>query len=414
MPVHYRKEMTSYARASLPTVQFQGRDGIIDLGWGHPHPAALPVDAWTRASGRAMRRYGPAALTYGHAAGPGPLVEWLCDRLGRHDRLAPDPEQVFVTAGASHALDLVATLLCRPGDTVLVDAPTYHLALRILADQEVDLRPAPGDADGIDPVATGDLIRELGRRGVRVPMLYLVPTFNNPSGRSLPLERRAELVTVARRAGLVLVEDDTYREIAYDGPAPPSLYSLAGDRSVVRIGSFAKSVAPGLRLGWVTGTAELVRALVLRGSVDSGGGVNHTTALTMAEFASDGGYDRHLDGIRARYREQRDVLVDAVRRQLPDADHTCPAGGWFLWLRLPQPNAGTGLLPHAEATGVSYLPGTPFFVAGGGDRHLRLSFSLHDPDVLAEGVRRLAEAYGSSAFREDLAEAGALPEGHQP
>nr|MDT0657761.1 PLP-dependent aminotransferase family protein [Micromonospora sp. DSM 115978] len=398
--------MTRQPADPLPTVQFGGRPDVIDLGWGHPHPAALPVRRWAEAGQAAMRRYGPAALTYGHSAGPGPLIEWISDRLGRCDALAPRTGQVFVTAGASHALDLVAATLCRPGDIVLVDSPTYHLALRVLADQRVDLRAAPVDDDGIDPGATEDLIHRVRRDGGRVPMLYLVATFNNPSGRSLPAARRSALVALAQRTGTVLVEDDTYRELGYDGPAPPSLYSLDDSGPVARIGSFSKTVAPGLRLGWVTGGTELVRSLALRGSVDSGGGVNHTTALTMAEFARAGGYDRHLSEIRARYRAQRDALVGAVRRELPDAVLRPPAGGWFLWLRLPQPGAGPALLPYAESNGVSYLPGTPFFVAGGGDPYLRLSFSLFDPDVLTEAVRRLAVGYRSEAFHH-----GPVPRG---
>ncbi|MDG4830947.1 PLP-dependent aminotransferase family protein [Solwaraspora sp. WMMD1047] len=395
--------MTGYASEPVPTVQFGGREDVLDLGWGHPHPAALPVRQWAEAGRAAMDRYGPAALTYGHSAGPGPLIEWLRHRLGQCDALIPRPDQVFVTAGASHGLDLVSALLCRPGDTVLVDSPTYHLALRVLADREVGLRAAPVDGEGIDPDATGDLIGRVHREGGRVPMVYLVPTFNNPSGRSLSAARRAALVAVARRAGTVLVEDDTYRELAYDGPAPPSLFSLDDSGPVARIGSFAKTVAPGLRLGWVTGSAELVRALRLRGSVDSGGGVNHTTALAMAEFARAGGYERHLSGIRDRYRAQRDALIGAVRRELPDVGYDPPAGGWFLWLCLPQPRGGTALLPHAEAHGMSYLPGTPFFVTGAGHRFLRLSFSLFGPELLAEAVRRLAAAYRSDAFQRDPA-----------
>jgi len=378
---------------ALPIVQFHAAADTIDLGWGHPHPAALPVDGWAEATHSALRRYGGAMLTYGHAPGPGPLIEWLCHRLAEVDAVAPDPAQLFVTAGASHALELVTSLLCRPGDVVLVDSPTYHLALRVIADHRVDIVPAPTGADGIDPAATADLVRALLRQGRRVPMLYLVPTFNNPTGRCLPPAVRADLVESARRTGVTLVEDDTYRELAYSAPAPPSLFSLAETGTVVRIGSFAKSVAPGLRLGWVTAATPVVRALTARGYVDSGGGVNHASALALAEFAALGLYQRHVEALRARYRGQRDALVAAVRRQLPQAEFTVPAGGWFLWLRLPEEAAGTRLLPYARRAGVSYLPGRQFHVADTGHRYLRLSFSLFDPETLAEGARRLGAAY---------------------
>ncbi|MFI6759905.1 PLP-dependent aminotransferase family protein [Micromonospora sp. NPDC050417] len=380
----------------LPLVQFQSAPETIDLSWGHPDPASLPVTEWAEASGGALRRYGGSALAYGYANGPGPLVEWLSQRLGRTDGGAPDARRIFVTAGASHALELVAALLCRRGDTVLVDAPTYHLAFRMLADHGVTLVPTPSDSDGILPAATGELVERLRREGRRVPLLYLVPTFGNPTGRSLAQARRTELVAVAERTGLVLVEDDTYRELAYDAPAPPSLYSHAEDGVVIRLGSFSKTVAPGLRLGWLTAAPALVTALARRGYVDSGGGVNHATALSMAEFARLGSYERHLERMRIRYRAQRDALVAAVRQHLPDIEFTVPAGGWFLWLRLPESLRAWALLPYAEANGVSYLPGTHFFVTATGDAYLRLSFSLFAPDLLAEGARRLASAVAES------------------
>ncbi|MFK3979444.1 PLP-dependent aminotransferase family protein [Micromonospora sp. NPDC050397] len=379
-----------------PIVQFHSRPETVDLAWGHPDPASLPMAEWTDAYAGALRRYGGSALTYGYANGPGPLIEWLAERLGHTDGRAPDLDQIFVTAGASHGLELVAALLCGRGDTVLVDAPTYHLAFRMLADHGVTLLPAPSDPDGIDPSATGELVQRLRREGHRVPLLYLVPTFGNPTGRSLAGPRRAELVAVAERTGLVLVEDDTYRELGYDGPAPPSLYSLAGDGVVVRLGSFSKTVAPGLRLGWLTAAPPLVAALARRGYVDSGGGVNHATALAMAEFARLGSYERHLASVRLRYREQRDALVAAVRQHLPEVTFAVPSGGWFLWLRLPGPVTASALLPYAETDGVSYLPGTHFFVTDSGDEYVRLSYSLFGPETLVEGVRRLARAMARS------------------
>jgi 2-aminoadipate transaminase len=381
------------APAPLPVIQCDAEPSVIDLSWGHPLPAALPVDAWAEAVAGAATRYGWRALTYGHANGPGPLVAWLCGRLGETDARAPQPAQLLVTAGASLGVELVSSLLVRPGDAVVVDSPTYHLALRILADRDADLVPAPHDADGIDPEATAALLRELRRAGRRVPLLYLVPTFANPTGASLPAPRRAALVEVARRAGLVLLEDDTYRELSYDEPAPASLWSLAGgDDTVVRVGSFSKTVAPGLRLGWLTGSARLVRTLADRGLLDSGGGLNHATALAMAEFAAGGGYARHVEAVRARYRSQRDRLVGALRRETPQAGFAVPAGGWFVWLRLPAGLTARDLRRYARAHAVSYMDGTSCHVDGAGAPYIRLSFSMYRPELLEEGARRLGRA----------------------
>jgi 2-aminoadipate transaminase len=377
--------------ARIPIIQYRGRTGVIDLGWGHPPSWALPTQGWSAAVQTALTRFGWQALTYGNGAGPGPLVDWLADRLGRIDGRPPRPDELFVTAGASQALDLACAVLTRPGDVVVVDSPTYHLALRIIADHEVEIAGAPADADGIDPDATAGLIDKLRAEGRRVPMLYLVPTFANPTGSSLPTERRAALVEVGRRTGTVIVEDDTYREMAYEPPAPRSLWSLA-DGGVVRIGSFSKTVAPGLRLGFLTGSRSLVQTLGRRGFVDSGGGVNHTTALAMAAFGESGAYDRHLGSVLAGYRPRRDALTEALRDRLAITRFRPPAGGWFVWAELPAWAPATRLLAHAERHGVSFLPGALFYAHAGGERQLRLAFSLFEPAVLVEAVRRLARA----------------------
>jgi DNA-binding transcriptional MocR family regulator len=377
------------------TIQFVGRPGIIDLGWGHPDPESLPVTEWAAANAAALRRYGWTALTYGAGPGPAPLVDWLCARTRETDGRRPDPGEVFVTGGASQGLELVTAMLANPGDTVLVDSPTYHLALRVLADHRVALRPAPVDDIGMLPEATEELIGRLGR----VAFVYLVPTFGNPTGSSLPAERRRALVEVAARTGVPIVEDDTYRELSYAGPAPDSLWSLDGD-VVIRLGSFSKSVAPGLRLGWLTAAAPFVRRLADRGFVDSGGGVNHSVALAMAEFGSSGRYTRHVDAVRDRYRRRRDALVDAVRRHVAGARFTVPDGGWFLWVRLPSIVDTRRLLDAAEQAGVGYLPGARFYVdPPSAVDFLRLSFSMLGPAELLEGARRLGHALAASAGR---------------
>lgn len=379
------------------TIQYLQRPGIIDLGWGHPPPSALPVRDWLDCQNEALRRFSWQALTYGYAAGPRPLVEWLCAHLGAVDARAPATGEVFVTAGASQALELVSALLARPGDAVLVDSPTYHLALRIFADHGVELVAAPADDAGIDPAATGALLRELRAEGRRVPLLYLVPTFANPTGRSLPPARRLALVEVAREAGTVIVEDDAYRELGYDGdaPAPPSLWSLAAGRGVIRVGSVAKTVGPGLRLGWVTAGEGLVSRLTGRGFVNSGGGLNHTTALALAVMGSSGRYVAHVRAVREVYRRQRDALVEALQAEVPEVSVVAPSGGWFLWLRLPAGVAATELLARAERHGVSFLPGHLFYAGPAADDHARLSFSMYEPAQLAQAARRLGAALHS-------------------
>jgi 2-aminoadipate transaminase len=358
----------------LPIVQFTERAGILDLGRGAPSPALLPVEAWLAAAQESARTYGWRALTYGAEAGPGPLIEWLSDHL--------KTAGFFITAGASHALALVTSLLAEPGDTILVDAPTYHLALRILRDRDVRIVAAPADLEGC--------LASLRAAGQRVPMMYLVPTFGNPTGASVSGERRRYLVEVARRTGMTLVEDDTYRELAYDGQAPASLWDLAGDAGVVvRIGSFAKTVAPGLRLGWINASPALIGRLTGLGYVDSGGGVNHANALTMAAFCRSGAFARHVASLRAAYLERRDVLAGALR----GLEFDIPVGGWFLWARLPEGVSSEDLLPVAEKHGVSFVPGPRFYpTRDDGQQRVRLAYSLLDLPELAEAADRLSRA----------------------
>ncbi|MGK5685172.1 PLP-dependent aminotransferase family protein [Actinoplanes sp. URMC 104] len=355
----------------MTIVQFHHRDGILDLGWGHPRPALLPVSAWAAAHERALSAYGWQALTYGHATGPAPLLDWLSAHLGD-----AAPAQTFVTAGTSHGLSLVTQVLAAPGDVVLVDSPTYHLAFKILTDLGVRLVPVRAD----DPSAVAALAREH-----RPAFLYLVPTFGNPTGASLPADRRRELVS----SGLTIVEDDTYRELSYAGAAPDALWRLAPGANVVRLGTFSKTVAPGLRLGWVNAAAPIVERLARLGSVHSGGGVNHTTAMTMAEFGASGAYDRHVAVLRESYRAQRDALTGAL-------GVAAPAGGWFVWLRLPAGVGATRLLPIAERHGTSFLPGPVFHVDGGGEQHVRLSFSHLSAAGLAEAGARLRAAIAAA------------------
>ena len=375
----------------LPIGQFVQRPGIIDLAWGHPDPDLLPVDGLRRAADRVFEHYGTDALSYGSAAGPGPLIACLCDRLREGDtQLTPD--SVVISAGNSHALDLIATLLTKPGDVVLVEAPTYHLAIRIFRDHPVDLVPVPTDAGGLQVDALEEIVAGLRRSNRTVRLLYTVPTFNNPTGTSLAADRREALVRFAETAELLIIEDDAYRELSYDGPAPASLFSLAHAGTVVRLGSFAKSLAPGLRTGFITADPALASRIRNSGVLDSGGGISHFSSLVVAEFMANGDYARNVERLRDAYRTRRNALIAALTEYLGDrATWQVPAGGYFVWLTLPSGQDAASYLPAAEAHGVSYIIGRPFFLPQNqGSDCLRLAFSRYPADLLAEAGRRLA------------------------
>ena len=377
----------------LPIVQRVDDPEVLDLGWGHPDPALLPLERIRRAAERALERHGSDALEYGNVSGPGPLLEWLMARIEAREGRRPGPEELLITGGISAGLDLALGALTHPGETALIESPTYYLAIRILRDRGLDLVAAPMDEGGIQLGPLEEKIHQLKRAGRPPRVLYTVPTFNNPTGISLAAERRAALLELAHREDLTLLEDDVYRELAYDAPAPPSLWSLDSQGVVVRLGSFSKSLAPGLRLGWLSAPAKLVQGLVQGGLLDSSGGVNHFTALIVAALCSAGDFDPHVEGMRQAYRSRRDALVETLRAALPA---TCafqvPGGGFFLWMALPPELDAFDVLTAAEAAGMSFFPGERFYTEGGGRNQLRLTFTLYPETQLREAAQRLAES----------------------
>jgi DNA-binding transcriptional MocR family regulator len=376
---------------TLPDLQLIIRPGIIDFGWGHPRSDLLPAADLRRAADAALEHDGMAALAYGFEQGPGRLIEQLCGYLGRLDGVAPAPEQVFVTGGISHGLDLLCTLLTRPGEIVLVESPAYHLAQRIFRDHDLRLYPIPGDQQGACIDALEDALSRLQRSKQQAAFLYTIPTYCNPTGACLPPDRRAALMGLAERHNLLVLEDDVYRELWYDTSPPESLAQYGNPARVVRLGSFAKILAPGLRLGWLVADPLIVQRCVRSGVLDSGGGVNHFTAHIVAEYLRMGLLTDHLAGLRAAYRAQRDALVAALRRHLPaSCRFTTPGGGFFLWVQLPEGMDSITLLSHAEAAGVSFLRGAIFHSDGAGQNYIRLAFSLLSLEEMEEGARRLA------------------------
>ncbi|MEU1722550.1 PLP-dependent aminotransferase family protein [Nonomuraea sp. NPDC005692] len=380
-------------------VQSVAPPGTTDLGPGYLGPGLLPVDLLAEAYTEAMTGYGAAALAYGDDRGALTLRAALAAR-----GVAGGPRGVLVTAGTSQALHLLATALARPCDAVLVEDSCYDLGRLILTD--CGLRPygVPGDACGMDPQALDAALTR-----IRPAFVYLNPTFHNPTGRVVPLGRRRELLAVARRHATTIVEDDAYADLRLDGDAgPPALACLDGHRGVIRLGTFSKSLAPGLRLGWLTAEPAVADRLAAHGVFQSGGCPNHTTSLAVATLLERGHYDRHLLWLRERLRERRDALVDVLTARLGDGfalDR--PAGGLFVWVRADRGEAG--LLAAARRAGVLVAAGSRFAPApvpasvpgsaagsgGGAAGAVRLAYGLNRPDELAAAAERLAEVWNA-------------------
>jgi 2-aminoadipate transaminase len=382
----------------LPIVQRTSTEGLIDLAWGHPDPALLPVEALRRASAAALDHYGSAALEYGSSAGPGPLLEWLIDGISALEDRTPRSDQIAITGGNSQALDQVLHLVTTPGDVVLVEAPTYHLALRILRSHHLTLMAIPTDRDGLQVDALRDTLHTLRQSGTPARALYTIPTYHNPTGSTLSDDRRQALVELAAAENLLILEDDVYRELAYDAPAPPSLWSIAPAGVVARMGSFSKSLAPGLRLGYLTADSDLVQRCAVNEVTGSGGGINHFTALVVAMVCTSGDFNAITAAFRAEYCARRNALIGALRASLPP-DYTIqtPGGGFFVWVTLPEHVQAAALLDHAREQGMSFTPGSRFTLDGSGDNALRLAFSLYPATMLVEAARRLGDAVRSMA-----------------
>lgn len=368
------------------------RPGFVELAFGEPDPALLPVEAVRRAAGAALDRGGPAAIAYGGAEGPPALRAALARRIAAHENAPLGADEIVVTGGNSQALDQALTVLTEPGDVVFVESPTYNLALVTMRDHPVEIVGLPHDAQGLDVETLAAAVTALRAAGRRPRLLYTVATFHNPTGVSLGGARRTALVALARREELLVVEDDVYRELAYDGAAPPSLWSLDREAPVLRLGTFSKSLTPGLRVGWVTGRPDLRERFAAAGAIESGGCPSQFAAALAGELLAAGEYDDHVARLRATYRARRDALAAALREHLPaGCDFVVPAGGYFIWLALPPGLTATALAEHADRHQVSFIPGHRFSTSGE-DGHVRLAFSLYDEAALAEGARRLAAA----------------------
>ncbi|MEU9455673.1 aminotransferase class I/II-fold pyridoxal phosphate-dependent enzyme [Streptomyces sp. NPDC048277] len=377
-------------------VQHVPPPGLIDLGPGYPAPALLPVGLLRAAYQRALDEYGPAALAYGHNTGALSLREALAERATLADGHPCGPDQVLLTAGTSQALHFLSGLLGRPGDTVITDQYSYDLARRIFSDCGLRVRPVAMDGLGTDPESLREAVRTERAARRRVAFVYVNPTFHNPTGIVVPLTRRRELLDVAREYEVMVIEDDAYAELALDTeePVPPSFAALAGYQGVLRLGTFAKTLAPGLRLGWLLGEPALVAWLGEHGMLVSGGSLNHTTSLAVATVLRGGDYHRHLALTREELGKRRDALAGPLCALLGER-FACqvPGGGFFLWLGpagTPEVREET-YTAAAETAGVRLAPGSRF--GTGHQPRLRLAYSFNPPAVLTEAAHRLAAAW---------------------
>ncbi|SDL34767.1 PLP-dependent aminotransferase family protein [Streptomyces indicus] len=363
------------------------RPEVINFAGGLPAPELFDAEGVAEAYAHVLARSAGQALQYSTTEGEPTLRAALAARITARE-LATGAEDLLVTSGSQQALSLLATALIEPGDTVLVENPTYLAALQVFAFAGARVVAVDCDEDGIDPQALDAVVaRE------RPKLLYTIPSFQNPTGRTMPADRRAAVAEVAARRGLWIVEDDPYGELRFEGERVPWIAAHPGaeDRTVL-LGSFSKVMAPGMRLGWLRAPAALRRACaVAKQAADL-----HTPTvnqLAAARYLAARDLDAHVATVAAAYRERRDALLAGLADALPEGSvWNRPEGGMFLWARLPEAYDTTELLTSVVAHEVAYVPGAPFF-AGAPDRStMRLCFVTHAPEEIAEGVERLGRA----------------------
>jgi 2-aminoadipate transaminase len=358
------------------------RPGIISLAGGLPSPETFPIEAMREASQRVLREQPREALQYAASEGFGPLREWVAAELAAQGLVA-DASQVLITTGSQQGLDLAGKVLIDAGSRVAVESPTYLGALQAFAPYEPDIVSVACDADG--PLPDG-LAQARGAR-----FLYMLPNFQNPSGRCIGAARRSALVDAARAQGLPIVEDNPYGDLWFDAAPPAPLASLWPEGTIY-LGSFSKTLAPGLRLGYVIAPkAVFPKLLQAKQAADL-----HTPGFNQRvvyEVIRDGFLRHHVPTIRARYRAQRDAMRAALERHMPPGCRwNAPSGGMFFWVELPDDADAVALLPKAVRRGVAFVPGAAFFASSPRMNTLRLSFVTVAPTQIEQGVELLALA----------------------
>lgn len=361
---------------------------VISFARGAPAPEALNADLVARCTQEALAADGVRILSYGTGEGYPPLREWLAARHG------VTPDRVFITNGSLQGFVFLLEALLEAGDSVAVEAPTYDRALLQLRLHGMQVMPVPIDGDGMDV----DLLREVCEAGGAPKMLYTIPTFQNPSGTTMSLERRRALVELAERFDFILLEDDPYGELRFEGDPLPRLVDLGGPDRVIFTSSFSKTVAPGLRVGYLIAPADLrtkLAALASRTYISP-------SLLSQAAIhrVCDGG---HLDGNIRRVtdlmRERRDAMVAGLGHFPADTTCTRPQGGFFCWMELPRPLSADALFEHAEKAGVLYVKGSDCMLVGG-ERSLRLAYSGVSPAEIREGMARLGAVFSGALARK--------------
>jgi 2-aminoadipate transaminase len=364
------------------------RPEVVSLAGGMPNISGLPLDIVGDAIDGVVREHGTVAMQYGSGQGIGELREQITEVM-RLEGIEAHPDDVVVTVGSQQAVDLVTRIFCDPGDVIICEAPSYVGALGVFKSYQCDVVHAEMDADGLVPDALRAAIASVRAAGKRIKFLYTIPNFHNPAGVTMSLERRHEIVRICAEEDVLILEDNPYGLLGFDGEPMPALRSISSD-NIIYLGSFSKTFAPGFRVGWALAPHTVREKLVL---AQESATLCPPQFSQMAISAYLAGHDwqGQIKQFREMYRERRDAMVGALEDMMPAGCRwNVPSGGFYVWLTLPHGVNAKAMLPRAVTARVAYVPGTAFFADGFGSSAMRLSFCYPTPERIREGVRRLA------------------------
>ncbi len=393
----YSKNALNMKRSLIrELLKLSRRPDIISFAGGMPDPQTFPVEELADISALVLREKGATALQYGPTEGEPALREALAHWLTK-ERLDLRAENILVTSGSQQALDLLAQVLIDPGDPVIVELPSYIGALQAFAAHRARMIGVPQDDEGIRTDLLEKTLERLSRRKRRPKFIYIVPDFQNPSGVTLTLARRQELLALASRFEVPLVEDSPYRVLRFSGEPMPAIYSLDPQRHVLALGTFSKIFCPGMRLGWLlTPEAWMERFIIAKQGMDLCS--PSFTQFIAVEYMRRGLLDREVESIRVLYSRKLGVMLAALEKEMPrGVTWTRPEGGLFLWVKLPRRMNATALFEKAIEKKVAYVIGSAFFCNGKGHNTIRLNFSFPSEEQIEEGIQRLA-----GVIRENL------------
>ena len=363
------------------------RPEVVSLAGGMPYLDGLPLEALAESAHELVLKRGTTALQYGSGQGDETLREQILEIM-RIEGIHAHPDDVVVTTGSQQALDLVTRLFINPGDVVVAEAPSYVGALGVFHSYQADVVHVPLDEHGLIPEALDETLTRLAQEGRRAKLIYCVPNFHNPAGVTLTLERRPRILEIAQRHGILLIEDNPYGLLGFDGDPLPAMRAIS-ENGVVYLGSFSKTFAPGYRVGWAVAPPSLREKLVLANE-SAILCPSNASQLAVSTYLTNHDWRGQIKAYREMYRERRDAMVGALAEHMPEASWTVPEGGFYTWVKLPAGIDAKAMLPRAITALVAYVSGTAFYADGQGSDHMRLSFCYPTPDRIREGVRRLA------------------------